>query len=123
MGKPDISPAKLAARLKQSPSRAKVEDVIDAIMRRVGGIESFADQYVQDMDKAPKGSVTRARLLDGVLKMVQFAGKRESATPLDEMSDSELQEQIQQALEKVLITTPIVDLTKPAEDANGAPPS
>lgn len=121
MAKLDLSPEKVAARLKRTPARAKVEDMVDAIIRRFGGIEAFADQYFQDYDKALKGSVTRARLLDGALKMIQFVGKREAATPLDEITDAELQDQIAQALEKVLIATPVADMTKTPEDAHGTP--
>lgn len=121
MAKLDLSPEKVAARLKRTPARATVIDMVDAIVRRFGGIEAFADQYFQDYDKALKGSVTRARLLDGALKMIQFVGKREAATPLDEITDAELQDQIAQALEKVLIATPVADMTKTPEDAHGTP--
>ncbi len=112
----DISPEKVAARLKTTKSQLKIEDLAGAIMRKFGGFDKFAEKYVADYEAAKMGSVTRARLLDGTMKMFQFIGKKDTAPGLDEITDEDLQDQIAQHLEKLLKATPIVDLVKPGAD-------
>jgi hypothetical protein len=117
----DLSPSKIAAKISASQSRVKVEDLAETLIRRFGGLEQFAAKYVADYDAAKMGSVTRARLLDGAMKLMQFVGKKESSQPLDEISDEDLQHQIQEALELTLKAIPIKDMTAEGAD-NGTPP-
>lgn len=114
MGEKTISSEKVATRLKSAKSRAKIEDLADTLIQKFGGLEKFAQKYVDDYDAAKMGSVTRARLLDGAMKLMQFCGKKDNAPGLDEISDEDLQDQIQQHLDKLLKATPIVDLVSDA---------
>lgn len=122
MATPDISPSKLAAKLQKKTSAARVDDLADAIMQKFGGLGKFAEKYVDEFDRANKGSVARSRLLAGVVRLVEVSSKKEQGSAVDEMSDSDLESIVGEMLQKVLKATPIVDMQ--VEGAkNGAPPN
>lgn len=111
MATPDISPAKLAAKLQKKAASVRVADLADAIIRKFGGLEKFAANYVRDYEEANKGSIARSRLLAGALRLVEMTSKKETHTAVEEMSDSELEEQVAKAVRKLLQATPIADMT------------
>lgn len=119
----DISPEKVAARLKSTRSRVKLDDLAETIIQKFGGIEAFADKYVQDYEAAKMGSTTRARLLDGAVKLMQSVAKKETAPDMDSITDDDLTTQIAEHLDTLLKSTPIVDLIapKPEGASDGTP--
>ncbi len=123
----DISPEKVAARIKGVRSRVKIEELAETLIQKFGGVDKFADRYVKDYEAAKMGSNTRARLLDGAMKLMQFVGKKDEGVSVEQMSDEEMNLELKDHLEDLVKATNIKDLVvdPPAAEAadNGTPPN
>ena len=122
-----VSTEKIASKIKGAKSRARIEDLAESIITKFGGLEKFAESYVEDFKAAKMGSVTRARLLDGALKLLQFCGKKDQPTSIEDFTDDELQAEIKEHFSELVQSMKIEDLTMddlPISEApaDGTPP-
>jgi hypothetical protein len=53
------------------------DDVADKILDAFGGVQEFATAYVDEYMKAPPGSPERSALLDGVIRLIEVANKKD----------------------------------------------
>jgi hypothetical protein len=71
----------------------KVGDLAEELISAIGGTAAFAKLYAEEITGGTKpGSVSRARMLDGVLRIVTNASAQNKslARTEDEMDDDEL---------------------------------
>jgi hypothetical protein len=72
-------------------------DLAEELISAFGGSKKFAGQYKLEFDGAKAGSISRSKMLDGVLRVVTAAGsqnKGKSAGDPSGMSDDELMGEI-----------------------------
>jgi len=110
--KKPVTPEKVASRIKKADTIVKVEDLVGEIMAGFRGIKEFADAYVKAYKDAPPGSIAKARLLDGVVGLLKWVDKKEKPTIVDEMSDDEINGEIERRLVAVIHKTQTAELAE-----------
>lgn len=77
--------------LKDSKSY-NVGDLADQIITELGGINGFAKLYAKEINNTDEGSIARARMLDGIMRLVTNASAQRKDLARDEadLSDEEL---------------------------------
>lgn len=71
----------------------KVGDLAEELISAIGGTKEFAKLYAEELKTGTKpGSVARARMLDGVLRIVGQASSQNKGMerPEDQLTDAEL---------------------------------
>lgn len=72
----------------------KVADLAEELVSAIGGTAAFAKLYASELTEGTKpGSVSRARMLDGILRIVAQSSAQQKGMerPEDQLSDAELQ--------------------------------
>ena len=119
-----LSPQKVAAKLKKADTLVKIEDLLGEILLEFGGVKSFAQSYVKEYKDAAPGSVAKTRLADGVVRLIQQVAKRETPTAVDEMSDDELDGEIERQIRQVISRTPLAEMVENVQEiVNGPSPT
>ena len=92
--KPKPSPSEALAPILGAGKEISVSELAEELIAEAGGAKSFAKLYIQEMRNGTKeGSVARARMLDGILKIVtsSSAQNKGQGKTEDQMSEEELQ--------------------------------
>jgi len=87
----------------------KVGDLAEELISAIGGTAEFARLYAEELQDGTKpGSVARARMLDGILRLVTNASaqNKSMARTEDEMEDEELAEIARELLERATPRSP-----------------
>jgi hypothetical protein len=87
----------------------KVGDLAEELISAIGGTAEFARLYAKELQDGTKpGSVARARMLDGILRLVTNASaqNKSMARTEDEMEDEELAEIARELLGRATPTSP-----------------
>lgn len=87
----------------------KVGDLAEELISAIGGTAAFAKLYADEIKVGTKpGSVSRARMLDGVLRIVTSASAQNKSLGKneDEMDDQELLQIARELLDRAPIISP-----------------
>lgn len=77
---------------KASRRRLDVTEVAAELMEAFGGAREFASRYYREFDGAKPGSISRAKMLDGLIRLVMSAAShdKKKGLPLDDLGDEDL---------------------------------
>lgn len=92
-----------------------------AVVKEHGGVAALAKAYVEDYKASPPGSIARARLLEGTSRLIQLVSKRDSPTKVDDMTDEEIEQEIENRLNRIVEKTNSIEASKEGPD-DGTPP-
>ncbi len=112
--------ARVANQIKKADTLTKVEDLMIAVVKEFGGVGEFAKSYVSDYRSSPPGSVARSRLLEGTSRLVHIVSKKDSPTVLDDMTDGEIEREIESRIARIVERTGTIDTSKEQPD-DGTP--
>lgn len=111
---------KLTEKLRKTKNRARVEDLVEDMTSTFGGTKKIAERFVAEFNDGKPGGIGRAKLLDAYVRLLTLTSKKESATPISEMTDDELEQAAKDYVGKFLTSTPIVAAKG---EANGISPT
>lgn len=77
---------------KASRRRLDVTELAAELMEAFGGAREFAAKYTQEFSQAKPGSISRSKMLDGLLKVVMSAAAhdKKKGLPLGDLDDADL---------------------------------
>lgn len=101
--KPKTTAADALAPILAAGKEISVAELAEELVAQAGGAKEFAKLYMTELKQGTKqGSVARARMLDGILKIVTSASaqnKGQGKTE-DQMTDEELRATARRLIEK-----------------------
>ena len=84
---------------KASP--ADLRHVTESFFAKVGGATAFAEMLYDDWKASPAGGMTRAKIYDLLLRLMQLAEKGQTKEDFHEMTDDDLARVASNLMEKV----------------------
>src|SRR6187399_1681454 len=91
--KTKLNPAVALNALLHAPRSVTTGELADHLIAEMGGIKEFARSYVAEVNANKSGGVAKARLLDGVLRLVTNASAQKKGQLEDDgagLTDEEL---------------------------------
>lgn len=118
-------PSEVIKVAEKAQQRLDVAELAHELMSAFGGAREFATSYFREFDEAPCGSIAKAKLMEGVLRIVVMANAKKGSDDETNLTDEELDRAITDAAANCGIEPPTLEpppLEPNHDDAAPAPP-
>jgi hypothetical protein len=96
-------PAKAATVLElveQATGAINVSELAVAMLEEFGGLVQFAREYKKEFDEATPGSISRSKMLEGMMRVINMATPKNAVSDLSQLEGGDLEKVATSILEK-----------------------
>lgn len=86
-----MNASEILTALSKRNSLPDMDDLLTAIVGQFGGFQEFAKEFYEAYNRCKKTPMASAKMLEGVIRLMNTVNDKRTATPIEQLSTSELE--------------------------------